>query len=119
MYFYLIHQIKRNINRLQIHLNRSITFKGGRFFAIGIFLGTKKGVAQKSPPPNELSLRFSLGDTRALTLQTGVEIRLSSCSSRFGHILTKTRVLHLSSTLCILGYKAQSCTKARGILCCL
>ena len=42
-------------------LNPSIKFKGGRFSDFGIFLRIKKGVA---PPPNELSSRLFLGDTR-------------------------------------------------------
>ena len=72
-YFYFIYLIQLYINRPHVHFNRSITFKGGRFPDIGIFLKTKKGVARKQPPPppNELRLRHFLGDTRYLILQLG------------------------------------------------
>ena len=103
-YFYSIHRIKLYRNRPQVHLNRSITNKGGRFSDIGIFLMSKKGLAQKSPPPptQRVELKIFIGDTRDLILQIGEKICLPSRSSRFGHILTKmpwTTLLFAGRTL--------------------
>ena len=60
--------------------------------SVAFEMSYKYGVAQKyPPPPRQLSLRFVLGDTRDLLglLQIGEKICLPSCSSSFGHILTK------------------------------
>ena len=85
-YFFSIRVIKLYRNRPQVNLNRSITYKGGRFSDIVLLLMTKKYVAQKYPPPLR---RVELGDTRYLILQLGEKICLPSRSSKIGHILTK------------------------------
>ena len=57
--------------RPQVHLNRSIKYQGGRFSDIKILLMSKKGVAQKHPPPQPVELKTVFSDTSDFKLQLG------------------------------------------------